>query len=106
MPNPQHRHDIGASREPIQRNKPRLAARNHELAKSVLHRPPNERVMAEDRDGLADRVDLSTREIAVVVRVEIEDALEVLESSPRESYFRHDFGVGRRARFPAARAVM
>lgn len=62
--------------------------------------------MTEDRDGLADRVHLRTSEIAIVGRVEIEDAVEVLEGSPREPYFRHDFGFGRGARFPAARAVM
>ena len=62
--------------------------------------------MTKDRDGFADRLDLRARQLAVVGRVEVEDALEVLEGPARESYFRHDFGFGRRARFPAARAVM
>ena len=63
-------------------------------------------MLAQDLDGTPDGGDLRGRQRRVVLGIELEYALEILERPWRERYFRQDFGRGRRARLPSARAVM
>ena len=102
----QDSHSVQLGRESVQSHKPGFASGYHEFPQAVLDHTPYQRVVGENGDSLLNRLHLITRKLQIVVRIEVEDALEVPERARRKTYLRQGLGLGRRAVLPCARALM
>ena len=106
MPDAQNSNGFECRREPIESDKPGLAARNDQLPQTVFGKAPYQRVSAQDLERLLDASHLGRSKLRIVFGIKGEDAFEIFQRARRERYFRQAFGLGRRARLPSARAVM
>jgi len=106
MTNAQDSHLVQLGRESVQSHKAGLASGYHEFPQAMLDQRSYQGVVGENGDSLLNRLHLIARKFQIVVRVEVEDTLEVLECTCRKAYLRQGLGLGRRAVLPCARALM
>ena len=105
MANAQDPHVLGSFHVAVEREKSVPAARDHELSELDVgvDEVADHGMARGDRDRIADDIDVGTDSIRIL-RVEVEDSLQVAERRRREDYLRHVFDLGRRAGLPSVRA--
>ncbi len=106
MANPQNRYLTPTRDVSIQSQEACLAYRDHELPQTLFDESPDQRVVTENLDRIADRNNLCPCERRIIWCIEIEDALEVGKGLFGEDYLRQDLALGRFAGLPAARVSM
>jgi len=77
---------------------------HYQLAATCFDLATNERVVLENKDGVPDSMDRLQCALRIILRNEIEDPLQIVETSSTQPDFRHDLSLGRRTFAPDARA--